>query len=87
MNSVLSTGNLLTYRVTTGLSVGKQYDFKVRAKNVVGLSEFSQVGTFMAARVPDAPLAPIKTSSDISQITIGWIAPYNGGTPIIVYKV
>ena len=41
----------------------------------------------MAARVPDEPLTPTKISADISQITVGWTAPYNGGTPIIVYKI
>lgn len=87
LNSVLSTGNNKYYRVTTGLTMGTQYDFKVKAKNVVGLSIFSSQSTFMAARVPDAPVVPIKVSADVNQITISWTAPYHGGTPIITYTI
>jgi hypothetical protein len=46
--------------------MGAQYDFKVKAKNVVGLSIFSDTSTFMAARVPDPPTVPVKVSADIS---------------------
>lgn len=66
VNKVLSTGNNLYYKVTTGLVVGLEYDFKVKAKNVVGLSIFSDSARFMAARVPDAPAAPTKLSANSS---------------------
>jgi len=66
VDKVLSTGNNKYYRVTTGLTMGAQYDFKVKAKNVVGLSILSDTSTFMAARVPDAPTVPVKVSADIS---------------------
>ena len=61
---MLSTGNNKYYRVTTGLATGSQYDFIVRAKNVVGTSVDSLSARFMAARVPDAPAAPVKISAD-----------------------
>lgn len=87
LDSVLSTGNTLSYRVDIGLDTGLEYDFKVRARNDVGLSSFSSVSTFMAAKVPDAPAAPTSSFADRTSITIDWTAPYNGGTPITNYRV
>ena len=84
---MLSTGNTLSHRVDVGLDTGLEYDFKVRAKNDVDLSAFSQVSTFMAARVPDAPAAPTSSGADQTSITIDWLAPYNGGTSITDYRV
>ena len=56
LNSVLTTGNVASHRVDSGLETGLMYDFKVLAKNDDGQSAFSTVSSFMAARVPDAPL-------------------------------
>jgi hypothetical protein len=61
--TVLSSNNLLHYTVE-GLFRGRLYQFRVRAKNDVGLSDSSPEVTFMAARVPGKPLRPVKVSSD-----------------------
>ena len=87
LNYVLSTGNALTHEVLTGLDVGNLYDFKVRAKNDVGLSSFSPESQFMAAKVPSKPATPTKASADRTSIQINWSAPYNGGTPITAYRI
>ena len=87
LNSVLSTGNALSHEVTTGLEVGKEYDFKVRAKNDVDLSPFSASSRFMAARLAERPSAPTSSSADRTTIVVDWTAPYDGGTPITNYKV
>ena len=82
LNFVLSTGNELTHEVPTGLEVGSLYDFKVRARNDVGLSSFSPESQFMAAKVPSKPATPTKAQADRTSIQINWSAPYDGGTPI-----
>jgi hypothetical protein len=61
---MLTTENNNNYRVTTGLATGSQYDFIVRAKNVVDTSVDSLSARLMAARVPGAPAAPVKISAD-----------------------
>lgn len=74
-------------RVDVGLVTGKEYDFKVRARNDVGLGAFSPASRFMAARKSDAPAIPTKSFADQTTITVDWLAPYSGGTPITGYKV
>lgn len=82
-----STGNLLEYEALN-LVTGLLYNFKVRAKNDVGLSPFSGEAVIMAAIKPGTPLVPTKTSANTSQIVIGWVAPAdNGGTPLLKYAV
>lgn len=46
------------------LTPGVIYDFKVRAHNDVGFSEWSEISYFMAATVPSVPEAPTKFSAD-----------------------
>jgi hypothetical protein len=70
------------------LITGLLYNFKVRAKNDVGLSPFSGEAIIMAAIKPGTPLIPTKTSANTSQIVIGWVAPSDdGGTPFLKYAV
>ena len=85
LDNVLSTGNELNHRVDVGLDTGELYDFKVRARNDVGLGAFSPVARFMAARVPDAPETPTSSQADQNSITVDWTEPYNGGSPITEY--
>ena len=70
-----------------GLETGKEYDFKVRALNDVNLSSFSQSARFMAAKIPLAPLKPTSSFADQTSITIDWLPPYNGGTPLTSYLI
>jgi hypothetical protein len=41
--------------VVTGLSPSLYYDFKVEARNLIGYSPLSEIGTILAAQIPDAP--------------------------------
>lgn len=41
----------------------------------------------MAAKVPAKPLTPTSSFADQSTITLDWLAPDNGGTPIVNYLV
>ena len=62
-STIQSSNNQLQFTVE-GLRAGRLYQFRVRAKNDVGLSESTPEVTFMAARVPGKPLAPSKLSAD-----------------------
>lgn len=85
--TIESTANLNSYTIT-GLTPGAIYDFKVRAHNDVGFSEYSSTSDLMAATVPSIPAAPTKFSADQTQITIEWSAPIDdGGSPLTGYKV
>ena len=53
--SNVSVGNVLTYSVSTNLSAGTNYYYRVRAENATGLSGNS--GTIALLTAPDAPAA------------------------------
>lgn len=85
--NVKSTGNLLLYEALN-LSTGLLYNFKVRAKNDVGLSSFSGEAEIMAAVRPGTPAIPTKTTADTSSIKFAWTAPSDdGGSPLLKYSV
>jgi hypothetical protein len=44
---------LLTYLVSSGVSAGTSYQFKVRAKNLYGWGPYSSIATIKASSVPD----------------------------------
>ena len=48
----IATGVTLTSYTLTGLSEGNTYRFKVRARNVVGLSQYSTVFSIVAGTIP-----------------------------------
>jgi hypothetical protein len=73
------------------LTVGKTYAFKIRARNTVGLSLYSEIIDILAAQPPDAPLnvanvpAPTTTAW---QIGLSWTeGSYNGGSHVIDYRI
>lgn len=66
----------------------QHYEFKIKAKNVVGISEFSDKLLIVAAKVPDAPGVPAKHLASINSIEIRWDEPVNnGGSAITDYLV
>jgi len=80
--------NLLEYYEAGPLDTGKTYRFKVYAENFINLGTESGIGSIIAATVPDPPVpAPTRVSSTKTSITISWTAPYNGGSPILGYKI
>jgi hypothetical protein len=48
----------LSYKAT-GLTNGLTYGFKIKAQNVIGISEESDTQYFVCADLPDAPLVPV----------------------------
>ena len=64
---------------------GETFKFKVAAVNVIGLGTQSAAVAIIAASVPAQPAAPTKTAASLSSISISWLAPDNGGTPLTHY--
>ena len=77
--------------VATGLTNGRTYRFRVRARNSVGWGAATPVVTATPSRgtTPQAPTGLTAASGVGSgQIRLTWNAPYyNGGTPITSYGV
>lgn len=72
-----------------GIVTGTTYTFRVRARNTVGFSEFSNEVRYVISAPPEKPLAPTKdyfTSSKTSMV-IRWSESAVTDTPIIGYKL
>lgn len=83
-----ATDFYVTVPGTTPLITGDTYNFRIVAKNVVGLSTPSTAFLVMAAIAPSAPGTPTKISASTTEIYFHWTAPTdNGGTPITDYNV
>ncbi|KAF0296563.1 Twitchin [Amphibalanus amphitrite] len=72
------------------LSVGKEYDFRVRAENQYGTSEPCETTEPIKARhpfdVPGAPGAPEAMHTSEDSVSLSWTTPkHNGGSPITGY--
>ena len=48
----LSNSLATTYTVTENIVIGKDYQFRLRAKNIWGWGTYSTISTIKAARVP-----------------------------------
>lgn len=87
---VIETVGSTTHTVR-GLDHGKQYRFRIRAENVMGLSE-PLVGTPVVAKdpfdPPGRPSTPEITGYGRNQISLSWNPPHSdGGSPILGYVV
>lgn len=82
--------------IVSGLTQGQLYEFKVEAQNAFGFSFFGNKIQVLAAQVPAQPDAPVTTwvadsadptTENLSSVVISWVAPDNGGSPLIGYNV
>lgn len=71
----------------TDLIQGGTYQFKVKARNIVGYSNLSDAVAITAAVRPEAPDAPVKVEGTRTSLKISWNEPDNGGSPITLYKI
>lgn len=62
----------LWYVVTSNITKGTTYRFRVRALNSVGWGSFSDPAYILAAQVPKKPAPPVFVSSSSSSITISF---------------
>ena len=75
-------GNVTTTSATvTGLTTGKEYQFRVAAINEIGGGEWSAVTKESASSVPAAPVLRLSEWSR-TNIKIVWALPANNGAPI-----
>ena len=82
-----SSLNTLEYTPTYTLITGYTYRFKVKAVNYIGVGPESASVSVIAASYPDAPTAPYLFQASQNQLTIQWDPVYDGGSPILSYRV
>lgn len=84
-----STHTALTYSRTTGITGGKTYAVKVKAKNKWGWGPFSSVTSILAATVPGPPGVPVTTiDAATGGVKITWAAPgATGGVATTAYRI
>lgn len=75
-----------SYTVTTGVTTGTSFSFKVRAKNVYGWGLYSTTTSILASQAPAQPQVPT-TSIVGTAARISWIAPADNGEAITAYEV
>lgn len=76
-----------TTEVMPDLVDGANYLFAVRAENSIGWGSYSASTTLMAASKPGKPNAPTVIQASSASITIQWVQPTTGGSPITNYYV
>ena len=74
------------FSLTSGLIPGNYYNFKVKAMNAFGVSDFSEPVRVRAVSVP-AAVSTVGFILDYDQIRISWSAPDNHGSPILNYTI
>lgn len=76
--------------ITAGIVPGTTYRFKIRAINIYGAGDFSDIVTIDASDVP-AQMSQVVTAVDNTAIppvvTITWTAPYDNSEDIIDYEI
>jgi hypothetical protein len=82
---VLATGITVQNYLSTGLTAGVAYKFKVEAQNEFGYSEMSEEVEILCATHPEKPLPPTATIID-DYVIFDWTAPEDNGTPITSYE-
>ena len=72
-----------------GIESGITYTFRVRARNIVGTSEFSNEVRYVISSPPDKPDVPTKDNSRSTRtsIVIQWSESQATETPIIGYEL
>ena len=82
----LSLGVVLN-RLVENLTVNQTWYFRVRAKNVKGLSNWSASSSFAILETPQPPYNVTAVFTNPSFINVAWDAPQQGGSPITEYQL
>lgn len=83
-----STLGMNTLFIQSGLTPGNYYQFKLRARNYVGLSPFSRFVRIIAASIPKPPINLQSAGSTTSSVTFTWNPNSdNGGASVFDYAV
>ncbi len=84
---MLATGVTTTSYTASSILANVVYTFKVTARNLVGFGADSSSVDIRAAAKPSVPAAPTTSVNSNTSITITWVAPLDGGSPITSYTV
>jgi hypothetical protein len=77
---------LTSHLAVDNIVAGTSYQFRVRAHNAHGWSEYSTPATLVAASTPDAPTTPV-TSIENIYVKIDWDEPASNSAAIDGYEV
>jgi hypothetical protein len=71
----------------TGLTAGQSYEFKIAARNSVGLGSYSSpTPASLVGSRPGAPVGLAATAGALS-VTLAWTSPAGGGVQITAYEI
>ena len=73
-------------KVLVGLVLGSDYQFKVRAQNVYGFGEFSDIVTIRASTIPNT-MNNVESNTVLQAVVIAWEEPGNGGDDLLAYDL
>ena len=78
----LTTNSLsLTATYSNGIYAGRNYRVQYRAKNIIGWTDFSPIGSILAAYLPDTPIPPVVTITG-TFAKVQFYLPFNQGSDI-----
>jgi hypothetical protein len=77
-----------TYTVTSGVSPGIDFLFRVRAKNMWGWGDYSAITTATPSALPDQ-MATVTTAVEATAgaVVLAWVAPNDNSSPLTAYKI
>jgi hypothetical protein len=81
-NSIVQYEGADTTFDVSGLSPGQTCSLSVSAINCLGESPTAYANVSVPAVAPDRPQAPFLLNSTSTTITVGWVLPGSGGSPI-----
>jgi len=76
------------FTVTSGISPGAEYRFRVRAKNMWGWGEYSSVLTAAPSAAPEQ-MGPVVTALEptTGAVALSWTPPADNAAPITAYSI
>ena len=84
--SILQSGITTKSYTFSPVVTGVTYSFRVQAHNSEGYSAYSAVIKVLAAKVPEAPGAPVTTVVN-ENLIVNWVEPESNGSPINAYTI
>jgi hypothetical protein len=68
-----------TFTLTSDITAGKTYYFRIRATNVHGSGTWSTTSTIKAAGIPTAPVVLVTSIvASTGKVRLDWTAPHDG---------
>jgi hypothetical protein len=72
--------------VSSGLTAGYPYEFRLRAKNIHGWGPYSTVLKVIPSTVPSL-MPPVTTAVNNIYVKFSWTAPFSNGADITAYNI